>query len=191
MSFRFWIGLWVMIILLIIVAFDLSFLVRYITRFTEESFAVLISVIFIYEACSKTIQVTSLSSFQSTYNFVNHHHYCRACSYYVTRLQMLNYSTLPFICTTETASTEVWSWLHSRTSKHRHDPPDRLHLGDLACTSAESSIRFTALFCVPFITSTQLKSPYCDSTQSSFFFTRTRSFSKRLLQCYLHYRHYE
>lgn len=46
-----------MVILLVIVAFDLSFLVRYITRFTEESFAVLISVIFIYEACSKTIEV--------------------------------------------------------------------------------------------------------------------------------------
>jgi len=46
-----------MIILLVIVAFDLSFLVRYITRFTEESFAVLISVIFIYEACSKTFEV--------------------------------------------------------------------------------------------------------------------------------------
>jgi len=46
-----------MIILLVIVAFDLSFLVRYITRFTEESFAVLISVIFIYEACSKTVEV--------------------------------------------------------------------------------------------------------------------------------------
>ena len=57
LSFRFWIGLWVTVILLIIVAFDLSFLVRYITRFTEESFAVLISVIFIYEACSKTLQV--------------------------------------------------------------------------------------------------------------------------------------
>jgi len=57
LSFRFWIGLWVTIILLVIVAFDLSFLVRYITRFTEESFAVLISVIFIYEACSKTVEV--------------------------------------------------------------------------------------------------------------------------------------
>lgn len=57
LSFRFWIGLWVTVILLVIVAFDLSFLVRYITRFTEESFAVLISVIFIYEACSKTVQV--------------------------------------------------------------------------------------------------------------------------------------
>jgi len=49
----------VMIILLVIVAFDLSFLVRYITRFTEESFAVLISVIFIYEAFTKTLEVCS------------------------------------------------------------------------------------------------------------------------------------
>jgi len=49
----------VTIILLIIVAFDLSFLVRYITRFTEESFAVLISVIFIYEAFTKTLEVYS------------------------------------------------------------------------------------------------------------------------------------
>jgi len=46
-----------MVILLLIVAFDLSFLVRYITRFTEESFAVLISVIFIYEAFTKTLEV--------------------------------------------------------------------------------------------------------------------------------------
>ena len=59
LSFRFWIGAWVTIILLIIVAFDLSFLVRYITRFTEESFAVLISVIFIYEAFTKTLEVYS------------------------------------------------------------------------------------------------------------------------------------
>ena len=43
--------------LLIIVAFDLSFLVRYITRFTEESFAVLISLIFIYEAFSKVAEI--------------------------------------------------------------------------------------------------------------------------------------
>ena len=38
-----------MLILFFIVAFDLSALVRYITRFTEESFAVLISLIFIFE----------------------------------------------------------------------------------------------------------------------------------------------
>ena len=40
-------------LLLVIIAFDLSSLVRYITRFTEESFAMLISVIFVYEAFKK------------------------------------------------------------------------------------------------------------------------------------------
>lgn len=44
-------------ILLIIVAFDLSSLVRYITRFTEESFACLIAFIFIYEAFKKLIEI--------------------------------------------------------------------------------------------------------------------------------------
>lgn len=57
MSFRFWIGIWVFFYLLLIVAFDLSAYVCYITRFTEESFAVLISVIFIYEACSKIVEI--------------------------------------------------------------------------------------------------------------------------------------
>ena len=53
MSFRLWVGLWVSLVLVIIVAFDLSALVRYITRFTEESFAVLISIIFIFESFAK------------------------------------------------------------------------------------------------------------------------------------------
>jgi len=56
--FRFWIGFWVMVALLIIVAFELSFLVRYITRFTEECFACLVSVIFIYEAFHKLADIT-------------------------------------------------------------------------------------------------------------------------------------
>ena len=46
LEFRFWIGMWMCSFLMIIVAFDLSALVRYITRFTEESFAMLIAIIF-------------------------------------------------------------------------------------------------------------------------------------------------
>ena len=53
LPFRAWIGLWTALLLLLIVAFDLSALVRYITRFTEESFACLIAVIFIAEAFKK------------------------------------------------------------------------------------------------------------------------------------------
>jgi len=46
-----------MVALLIIVAFELSFLVRYITRFTEECFACLVAVIFIYEAFYKLASI--------------------------------------------------------------------------------------------------------------------------------------
>lgn len=49
MSFRFWIGTWIAIILLVLVAIDASALVCYITRFTEENFATLIAFIFIYK----------------------------------------------------------------------------------------------------------------------------------------------
>lgn len=57
LSFRLWIGLWITLILLIIVAFDLSAYVAYITRFTEECFSILISVIFIYEAFTKVAHI--------------------------------------------------------------------------------------------------------------------------------------
>ncbi|XP_050505030.1 sodium bicarbonate cotransporter 3 isoform X2 [Diabrotica virgifera virgifera] len=50
MSFRFWIGTWTAIILMILVAIDASAFVCYITRFTEENFATLIAFIFIYKA---------------------------------------------------------------------------------------------------------------------------------------------
>ena len=43
--------------LVFIVAFDLSAMVRYITRFTEESFAVLIALIFIVEAFKKLFHI--------------------------------------------------------------------------------------------------------------------------------------
>lgn len=57
LSLRFWVGAWVTLILFLCVAFDVSALVRYITRFTEESFSILISVIFVYEACNKVIDI--------------------------------------------------------------------------------------------------------------------------------------
>jgi hypothetical protein len=57
LEFRFWIGMWLCFLLLIMVAFDLSALVRYITRFTEESFAMLIAIIFIYEAFKKLFEI--------------------------------------------------------------------------------------------------------------------------------------
>ncbi|KJH48589.1 anion exchange protein [Dictyocaulus viviparus] len=53
LSFRFWVHVWTALIIFLMCITDASALVSYITRFTEESFATLIAVIFIYEAIMK------------------------------------------------------------------------------------------------------------------------------------------
>ncbi|CAH8619427.1 unnamed protein product [Schistosoma curassoni] len=58
LSFRLWIGIWVAVALFIMVALDLSALVKFITRFTEESFAALIGLIFFIEALKKTYAIS-------------------------------------------------------------------------------------------------------------------------------------
>jgi len=57
MSFRFWIGFWISVILFILVAIDASALVCYITRFTEENFATLIAFIFIMKAIENLFSI--------------------------------------------------------------------------------------------------------------------------------------
>lgn len=54
---RFWIGTWVAVILIVMVAIDASALVCYITRFTEENFATLIAFIFIYKVIYGSIDM--------------------------------------------------------------------------------------------------------------------------------------
>ncbi|XP_033863762.2 anion exchange protein 3-like isoform X4 [Acipenser ruthenus] len=54
---RVWIGFWLMIIVFVMVAAEGSFLVRYISPFTQEIFAFLISLIFIYETFYKLFKV--------------------------------------------------------------------------------------------------------------------------------------
>ncbi|XP_058452523.1 electroneutral sodium bicarbonate exchanger 1 isoform X3 [Malaya genurostris] len=57
LTFRFWIGTWVAIILIVLVAIDASAFVCYITRFTEENFACLIAFIFIYKAVENVLHI--------------------------------------------------------------------------------------------------------------------------------------
>ncbi|KAJ8253106.1 hypothetical protein GJAV_G00209190 [Gymnothorax javanicus] len=64
---RVWIGFWLVFIVLVIVAAEGSFLVRYISPFTQEIFAFLISLIFIYETFSKLIKVFSEHPLLKTY----------------------------------------------------------------------------------------------------------------------------
>lgn len=51
--------MWLIVIVILIVALEGSFLVRFISRFTQEIFSILISLIFIYETFSKLIKVPS------------------------------------------------------------------------------------------------------------------------------------
>ncbi len=52
-----WVGLWTMVFLLILAATDAASLIRYFTRFTDDTFAALISVIFIVEALRDMVGV--------------------------------------------------------------------------------------------------------------------------------------
>ena len=57
LNFRFWIGMWVGLFMLGLVAVNASAMMRLFTRFTEEIFSALISFIFIYEALDKVWKV--------------------------------------------------------------------------------------------------------------------------------------
>ncbi|KAK5604848.1 Sodium bicarbonate cotransporter 3 [Crenichthys baileyi] len=60
LSLRTSIGLWTAFLCILLVATDASSLVCYITRFTEEAFASLICIIFIYEALAKLVHLGEL-----------------------------------------------------------------------------------------------------------------------------------
>ncbi|XP_074168836.1 sodium bicarbonate cotransporter 3 isoform X10 [Rhinolophus sinicus] len=63
MSLRTSIGLWTSFLCIVLVATDASSLVCYITRFTEEAFAALICIIFIYEALEKLFHLGEIYAF--------------------------------------------------------------------------------------------------------------------------------
>ncbi|KAM6134812.1 sodium bicarbonate cotransporter 3 isoform 2-T2 [Pterocles gutturalis] len=68
LSLRTSIGLWTAFLCIVLVATDASSLVCYITRFTEEAFAALICIIFIYEALEKLFDLGE----QYAFNMHNH-----------------------------------------------------------------------------------------------------------------------
>ncbi|XP_045140836.1 anion exchange protein 4 isoform X2 [Echinops telfairi] len=57
LPFRLWVGIWVATFCLVMVATEASVLVRYFTRFTEEGFCALISLIFIYDSVGKMLNL--------------------------------------------------------------------------------------------------------------------------------------
>lgn len=65
---RAWIGFWLILLVVLVVAFEGSFLVRFISRYTQEIFSFLISLIFIYETFSKLIKIFQDHPLQKDYD---------------------------------------------------------------------------------------------------------------------------
>uniref|UniRef100_A0AAR2KBN5 Anion exchange protein n=1 Tax=Pygocentrus nattereri TaxID=42514 RepID=A0AAR2KBN5_PYGNA len=68
---RVWVGVWLIIIVVVIVAAEGSFLVRFISRFTQEIFSILISLIFIYETFAKLIKIFKAHPLNLNYEQLN------------------------------------------------------------------------------------------------------------------------
>uniref|UniRef100_A0A8C1YZV9 Anion exchange protein n=1 Tax=Cyprinus carpio TaxID=7962 RepID=A0A8C1YZV9_CYPCA len=68
---RVWVGMWLIIIVVVMVAVEGSFLVRFISRFTQEIFSILISLIFIYETFAKLIRIFKAHPLILNYEHLN------------------------------------------------------------------------------------------------------------------------
>ncbi|XP_061823824.1 solute carrier family 4 member 1b (Diego blood group) [Nerophis lumbriciformis] len=68
---RVWVGVWLVIIVVVIVACEGSFLVRFISRFTQEIFSILISIIFIYETFAKLARIFKAHPLVLNYDHLN------------------------------------------------------------------------------------------------------------------------
>ncbi|CAF1065828.1 unnamed protein product, partial [Brachionus calyciflorus] len=84
MGFRAWIGIWMTFFLILIVCFDGSAFIKYITRFTEESFAALIAFIFIQESIFELIKINKSNMFTNDptgYILSLFSNECKKCTY--------------------------------------------------------------------------------------------------------------
>ncbi|KFD69581.1 LOW QUALITY PROTEIN: hypothetical protein M514_01946 [Trichuris suis] len=61
LTLRLWVGLWTSAWLILLVAIDASVFVAFITRFTEEAFATLISLIFLVKAVEELVEISHTS----------------------------------------------------------------------------------------------------------------------------------
>lgn len=68
---RIWVGMWLIVIVVIIVALEGSFLVKFISRFTQEIFSILISLIFIYETFNKLFKIFKAHPLVLNYDHLN------------------------------------------------------------------------------------------------------------------------
>ncbi|NXL03534.1 S4A4 protein, partial [Mesembrinibis cayennensis] len=80
LEFRLWIGIWVAFFGVVLVATEASHLVRYFTRFTEEGFCALISLIFIYDSLKKMLSLADTFPINWQYRLDNITSYSCICN---------------------------------------------------------------------------------------------------------------
>ncbi|XP_064244295.1 anion exchange protein 4 [Passer domesticus] len=80
LEFRLWIGLWVAFFGVVLVATEASHLVRNFTRFTEEGFCALISLIFIYDSLKKMLSLADAFPINWQYRLDNVTSYSCTCN---------------------------------------------------------------------------------------------------------------
>ncbi|XP_069725225.1 anion exchange protein 4 [Phaenicophaeus curvirostris] len=80
LEFRLWIGLWVAFFGVVLVATEASHLVQYFTRFTEEGFCALISLIFIYDSLKKMMSLVDTFPINWQYRLDNITSYSCVCN---------------------------------------------------------------------------------------------------------------
>ncbi|NWU89674.1 S4A4 protein, partial [Upupa epops] len=80
LEFRLWIGLWVAFFGVVLVATEASHLVQYFTRFTEEGFCALISLIFIYDSLKKMLNLAETFPINWQYRLDNITSYSCVCN---------------------------------------------------------------------------------------------------------------
>ncbi|KAF2984830.1 hypothetical protein EK904_014647 [Melospiza melodia maxima] len=80
LEFRLWIGLWVAFFGVVLVATEASHLVGHFTRFTEEGFCALISLIFIYDSLKKMLSLADAFPINWHYRLDNVTSYSCTCN---------------------------------------------------------------------------------------------------------------
>ncbi|NXB11126.1 S4A4 protein, partial [Cnemophilus loriae] len=116
LEFRLWIGLWVAFFGVVLVATEASHLVRYFTRFTEEGFCALISLIFIYDSLKKMLSLADAFPINWHYRLDNVTSYSCTCNLrrrlfnpILTCLTTLHRHPLPSIHHPDETSTSLTS----------------------------------------------------------------------------------
>ncbi|XP_060771284.1 sodium bicarbonate cotransporter 3-like isoform X1 [Neoarius graeffei] len=117
LSLRACIGLWTAFLCIVLVATDASSLVCYITRFTEEAFAALICIIFIYEALEKLLHLRDTYPINTHTDLVNLTQYSCQCS---GPSQMSNETMQLWNSTGHTTDSIPWNQLNVSMCKFLH-----------------------------------------------------------------------